>query len=137
MAKKLISVLVVAAAATMTTSAVATSSMGFHLRAFVPVTCGVQHNPVGSGFAGDTARLGQLREYCNAPNGYKLEVRYSPDSLRGVRLNFGNESVMLDGSGFATIPGAPGPRIQTRQLSAKLGNGEFDTQEFQVAAIAN
>lgn len=137
MAKKLISAVVVVAAATMATSAVATSSMSFNLRAHVPVTCGVQHNPAGTGFAGNTVSLGQLREYCNAPNGYQLEVRYSPNSLRGVRLNFGNESVMLDGSGFATIPGAVGPKIQTRPLSAQLGDGGFDAQELQVAAIAN
>ena len=137
MAKKLISAIAVVVAATATTSAVATSSMGFHLRAIVPVTCGVQYNPAGAAVTDSVARLGQLREYCNAPDGYKLEVHYSPNTLRGVRLNFGNESVMLDGSGFATIPGASGPKIQTRALSAQMGQGGFDTREFQVAAIAN
>ena len=137
MAKRLISAAAVVFAATMTTSAVATSSMGFHLRAFVPLTCEVRYNPAGSGFSADIVRLGQLREYCNAPGGYQLEVRYSPDTLRGVRLNFGNESVMLDGSGFATIPGSTGPKIQTRALSAQVGAGGFDASEFQVAAIAN
>lgn len=137
MAKKLISAIAVVVAATATTSAIATSSMGFQLRAVVPVTCGVQYNPVGAAFTDSVVRLGQLREYCNAPGGYQLEVRYSPDTLRGVRLNFGNESVMLDGSGHAIIPGASGPKIQTRALSAQVGQGGFDTREFQVAAIAN
>ena len=141
MAKKLVSaiavVVSVVTAATMTTSAVATSSMGFHLRAVVPVTCGVQYVSAGAGFSDNIVRLGQLREYCNAPDGYQLEVRYSPNSLRGVKLNFGNESVTLDGSGFATIPGAPGPKVQTRALSAQVGEGGFDAHEFQVAAIAN
>lgn len=137
MAKKLISAMAVVVAATMGTSAVATSSMGFHLRAYVPVTCGVQYVSAGTGISGNIAQLGQLREYCNAPNGYQLEVRYSPNSLRGVKLRFGNESVTLDGSGFAMIPGASGPKIQTRVLSAQVGDDGFDAHEFQVAAIAN
>lgn len=137
MAKKLISAIALVATATTASSAIATSSMSFRLKAVVPVTCGVQHNPTGVAFAGSVVRLGELREYCNAPDGYKLEVRYSPDTLRGVRLSFGNESVTLDGTGFATIPGAMGPKIQTRALSAEIGEGGFDAREFQVAARAN
>lgn len=137
MAKKLISAIAVVVVATTASSAIATSSMSFRLKAVVPVTCGVQHNPTGTAFAGNVVRLGQLREYCNAPNGYKLEVRYSPNTLRGVTLSFGNENITLDGSGFAMIPGAIGPKIQTRALSAQLGTGGFDAREFQVAARAN
>lgn len=137
MAKKLISAIAVVVAATTASSAIATNSMGFRLKAFVPVTCGVQHNPAGAAFTGNVVRLGELREYCNAPGGYQLEVRYSPNTLRGVTLGFGNERVTLDGSGFATIPGAMGPKIQTRALSAEIGEGGFDAREFQVAARAN
>lgn len=137
MSKKLISVIAVLAVATTASSAVASNSFGFHIRATVPVTCGVQFNPTGSGFSDNIARLGQLREYCNAPGGYNLEVRYSPNTLRGVALSFGNERVVLDGSGYASIPGAFGPKIQTRALSAQVGENGFDAREFQVAAIAN
>lgn len=111
--------------------------MGFNLRAKVPVVCKVGYVPTGSTISADTVRLGELREYCNAPNGYNLEVRYSPSTLRGVALNVGNQRVILDGSGFATIPGASGPKIQTRLLSAQLSEGGFDTNEFQILARAN
>ncbi|GAB5483244.1 MAG: hypothetical protein Pars92KO_30010 [Parasphingorhabdus sp.] len=137
MAKKLVSTLAAVITATTATSAIATDSMSFHLKAVVPVTCGVQYSSAGAAFAENVVRLGELREYCNAPGGYNLQVSYSPNSLRGVRLNFGNESVTLDGSGFATIPGAMGPKIQTRALSAQIGENGFDAREFQVAAIAN
>ena len=100
------------------------------------MSCTVGYNPTGIAFTDNTVRLGELREYCNAPNGYDLEVRYSPNSLRGVTVNIGNERVTLDGSGFASIRGATGPKIQTRALSVQFGDDGFDTDEFQVAAIA-
>ncbi len=137
MVKKLISAAAVVVVATTATSAIATNSMNFRLKAVVPVMCGVQYSSAGAAFAENVVRLGELREYCNAPGGYNLQVSYSPNSLRGVRLNFGNESVTLDGSGFATIPGATGPKIQTRALSAQIGENGFDAREFQVAAVAN
>ena len=87
-------------------------------------------------FTDNSVRLGELREYCNAPNGYNLEVRYSPNSLHGVTVNIGSEHVTLDGSGFASIRGASGPKIQTRELSLQFGDDGLDADEFQVAAIA-
>lgn len=137
MGKKLIWMLAATIAATSTSTAIASDSIGFNLRAKVPVVCKVGYVPTGSSFSANVARLGELREYCNAPNGYNLELRYSPNSLRGVTINVGNERVILDGSGLASIPGANGPKIQTRALSAEFGEGGFDTNEFQVTAIVN
>lgn len=137
MVKKLMGVLAATTAVATASAALASDSIGFHIRAVVPVACSVGYNPTGISFSNDTVRLGELREYCNAPNGYDLEVRYSPNSLRGVTVNIGNERVTLDGSGFASIRGATGPKIQTRPLSVEFGENGFDTDEFQVAAIAN
>jgi hypothetical protein len=136
MLKKLTGALAVTVAVASASTAIASDSIGFHLRAIVPVSCTVGYNPTGISFTEDTVRLGELQESCNAPNGYDLEVRYSPNSLRGVTVNIGNESVTLDGSGFASIRGATGPRIQRRALSVQFGEGGFDTDEFQVAAVA-
>jgi opacity protein-like surface antigen len=136
MVKKLTGVLAATVAVASASAAIASDSIGFHIRATVPVSCTVGYNPTGISFTDDTVRLGELREYCNAPNGYDLEVRYTPNSLRGVTVNVGNERVTLDGSGFASIRGATGPKIQTRALSVQFGDDGFDTDEFQVAAIA-
>ncbi|WP_417592838.1 hypothetical protein [Parasphingorhabdus sp.] len=136
MVKKLTGMVAATVAVASASAAIASDSMSFNLRAFVPVACTVGYNPTGISFTNDTVRLGELREYCNAPNGYDLEVRYSPNSLRGVTVNIGNERVTLDGSGFAAIRGATGPKIQTRALSVQFGEDGFDTDEFQVAAIA-
>mgnify|MGYP003644178574 FL=1 len=136
MVKKLTGALAATVAVASASAAIASDSIGFNLRAIVPVSCTVGYNPTGIAFTDNTVRLGELREYCNAPNGYDLEVRYSPNSLRGVTVNIGNERVTLDGSGFASIRGATGPKIQTRALSVQFGDDGFDTDEFQVAAIA-
>lgn len=129
----------VTASGAVPSTAVANDSASFKLRAVVPVACEVQFTPTGSGagIAADVVRLGELRESCNSPDGYKLEVRYTPNTLRGVTLHLGNERIVLDGSGRAFIPGAAGPTIQTRRLSAETGKNGFDAREFQVAAIAN
>jgi hypothetical protein len=136
MVKKLTGALAATVAVASASAAIASDSIGFNLRATVPVSCTVGYNPTGIAFTDNTVRLGELREYCNAPNGYDLEVRYSPNSLRGVTVNVGSERVTLDGSGFASIRGATGPKIQTRALSVEFGDNGFDTNEFQVAAIA-
>lgn len=136
MVKKLTGVLTATIALASASAAIASDSIGFNLRAIVPVSCTVGYNPAAVTFTDNIVRLGELREYCNAPNGYDLEVRYSPNSLRGVTVNVGNEHVTLDGSGFASIRGASGPKIQTRELSLQFGEDGLDADEFQVAAIA-
>jgi hypothetical protein len=136
MVKKLTGALAATIAVASASAAIASDSMVFNLRATVPVSCTVGYNPAGMAFNDNIIRLGELREYCNAPNGYDLEVRYSPNSLRGVTVSVGSEQVTLDGSGFASIRGATGPKIQTRALSVQYGENGFDTNEFQVAAIA-
>lgn len=129
----------VTASGAVSSSAVANDSTAFKLRAVVPVSCEVQFTPTGSGSstAADVVRLGELKETCNSPDGYMLEVRYTPNTLRGVTLYVGNDRIVLDGSGRAYIPGSAGPTIQTRRLSAQIGDQGFDTRELQVAAIAN
>lgn len=129
----------VTASGAVPSSAIANDSASIKLRAVVPVSCEVQFTPTGSGssVAADIIRLGELKETCNSLDGYKLEVRYTPNTLRGVTLYVGNERVVLDGSGRAYIPGSAGPTIQTRRLSAGIGENGFDTREFQVVAIAN
>ena len=120
----------VTASAAVPSSAIANNSASFKLRAVVPVACEVEFIPVSSSAsnAADVIRLGELRESCNSPDGYKLEVRYTPDTLRGVTLYLGNERIVLDGSGRAFIPGSAGPAVQTRMLSAEIGENGFDTR---------
>lgn len=137
MTKKLIGMLAAGAAVTSATAAIASDSIGFNLRATVPVSCSVNYDGSGLSISAQQVRLGDLLEYCNAPNGYNLEVRYSPSSLQGVTLSVGSERVILDGSGFASLRGSVGPKIQTRAISAETGPDGFDTNMLQIQAVAN
>jgi len=139
MAQKSVSAMAMLATVLTPSGAAANDTVGYKLKAVVPVSCEVQFIPIGSGasVAADIIRLGELKESCNSPDGYKLEIRYTPNTLRGVTLYLGNEHIVLDGSGRAFIPGSAGPAIQTRRLSAGVGERGFDAREFQVAAIAN
>ncbi|WP_428678330.1 hypothetical protein [Sphingopyxis sp.] len=108
-------------------------SIGYNLQAIVPVACSLRFESSPSIFADGSARLGMLREYCNAPNGYQIVLNYSTGSLRGAVVNVGAASVVLDGSGQAIVPGAFGPKIQTRDLAITPGANGFDADSFNLA----
>ncbi|KRA81193.1 hypothetical protein [Altererythrobacter sp. Root672] len=116
------------------TVAYANSSFSFNLRATVPIYCSVQHQAAGFGVGGEGSgiSLGTFREYCNAPGGYQLMVRYTPGTLRGARIIAGSDTVVLDGSGQAVLSRSTGPRIRERSISAIPGEQGFDTQQLQL-----
>lgn len=115
------------------TAAHAESSLGYGLQATVPVMCSLRFDSAPSAFGDTGARLGMIREYCNAPNGYQLVLNYSAGSLRGAVVSVGADSVVLDGSGQAIVPGALGPKIQSRDLVIVPGANGFDTTALNLA----
>lgn len=112
---------------------IATST--FTVRLTVPVMCTVNHQSAISA-AGAGYRLGELREFCNAPAGYALVVNYAPGSMKGAVVAVGEERVVLDGSGRAVVSQATGPRIRAREVFAEPGAAGFDTDrlEFNIEA---
>lgn len=111
------------------------ADMSYFLRAKVPVHCQVQQRAPGTIIAASNAvSLGEFREYCNAPAGYELVVRYAPGTLRGAMLEAGQDQVVLDGSGEAVLSRASGPRFRDRAITATPGASGFDTDrlEFQL-----
>src|SRR3569623_2875364 len=99
------------------TSAAHGESFGITLSLEGPVLCTVQAAPGGSAQATPGSfELGSLREYCNAPRGYDLIVRYTPGTLKGMTLIAGDERVELDGSGSAVVGRSQGPSIKNRNL---------------------
>jgi hypothetical protein len=102
----------------------------FTVRLTVPVICTVSHQSAISA-AGTGYRLGELREYCNAPSGYALVVNYAPGSMKGAVVAVGEERVVLDGSGRAVIGRAQGPRIRDREVFAEPGAAGFDTDRLE------
>jgi hypothetical protein len=102
----------------------------FTVRLTVPVVCTVNHQSAISA-AGTGYRLGELREYCNAPGGYALVVNYAPGSMKGAVIAVGEERVTLDGSGRGVISHAQGPRIRDREVFAEPGAAGFDTDRLE------
>lgn len=109
----------------------------FALRLTVPLVCTVSHqsaiSPAGAGY-----RLGELREFCNAPGGYALVVNYAPGSMKGAVVSVGEERVVLDGSGRAVVSQSMGPRVRAREVFAEPGAAGFDTDrlEFNLEATS-
>lgn len=111
------------------------AEMSYVLRARVPVHCQVVQRAPGDAVAtGAAVSLGQFREYCNAPGGYELIVRYAPGTLEGAILTAGEDRAVLDGSGQAVLSRAAGPRFRERAILATPGEQGFDTDriEFQL-----
>lgn len=118
------------------TVADARDNLGYTLSLSVPVVCTLKYKPGFADNNGGRIQLGELQEFCNAPNGYQLVVNYTPGALRGAVIMAGEERVVLDGSGQATLNGAVGPRIQNRALAAIPASGGFDADRLDLRIIA-
>lgn len=103
---------------------------GFVLRVNVPVRCALKHDGSTAGTAGNVYRLGELKEYCNAPNGYAVVIDYQPGTMRGAVIMVGDERITLDGSGESVVSRATGPRIRSRAILAIPGPAGFDTDRL-------
>ena len=112
--------------------AAAASSQSFNLRLVVPELCKLRHVSTSSGMrSGNAYFLGTFREYCNSPRGYTVEVNYSAGSLQGAVLMAGTDTIVLDGSGRATLSRSLGPRVRSREISIVPGANGFDTSRIE------
>lgn len=138
MYNRLIALLPALAITAVGTTAVASDTMGFRLQLSVPVVCTIEHRAMGvSPVAGPGAvALGSLQEFCNAPQGYRVLVDYTPGALRGAVIVAGNERIMLDGSGQAQLSREAGPRIVNRSLAAIPGSNGFDADRLNFRIVA-
>ena len=112
------------------------ATASFAIRATVPLHCKAQLIRTGMPTAAaESVALGQLAEYCNAPRGYRLMVRYTPGSLTGTTLRIGEDAVVLNGSGMATLSESPIPRIRSRMISAVAGEGGLQTDRLELFMV--
>lgn len=131
------SVVLLAATASAAAPAAMIGRGGYLLSVTVPLQCSIKHHPGMSLLGGNEYRLGSLQEYCNAAGGYRVNLTYAPGSMRGAIVTVGDDHVMLDGSGMATISVAQGPSIRERDLRAVPGSAGFDTDrlDFSIEAL--
>jgi hypothetical protein len=135
--KKVVSNIVACACLCLGSSAQAASVANgtYLLRLVVPEICKVQHHPGLMEMGGGAYALGGLKEYCNTAGGYSVVVTYAPGTMKGATLTLGSDSVVLNGSGTATISHAGGPRIIDRELVAVPGENGFDTDVLNFEAV--
>lgn len=111
-------------------------SIGFRVRARVPMSCTARLQAFApTADTGNTVNLGTLREFCNAPSGYAVLVSYTPGTLAGTRLDAGSESVVLDGSGRTLLSRVAGPKVRERSLSVTAGESGFDTGSISLHVL--
>lgn len=135
---KNIAIAAAALAGVATPSVALAASLGYQLKLVVPVHCSVNLSGVSPTPAvGDGYSLGTFREYCNAPQGYSLIVRYAPGSLEGAQIVAAGKVVILDGSGVATLGREAGPRVRSRAVSITPGAGGFDTGHLELDVVPN
>lgn len=86
---------------------------------FVPVVCTARMSNSAVPVANGTLQLGQLREFCNSPRGYRVKADYSP-SLAQATLLVDGKPVPLSKDGTVVVSHANGPKIDSRQLALQL-----------------
>ncbi|WP_235589416.1 MULTISPECIES: hypothetical protein [Sphingobium] len=109
---------------------------GYLVSLTVPLQCSLKHNPGLSLLGANEYRLGSLQEYCNAARGYRVNLTYSPGSMRGAVVTVGDDQIVLDGSGTATVSVSQGPALRERDLRAIPGAAGFDTDRLDFAIEA-
>jgi hypothetical protein len=102
------------------------------LRAEAPVVCNITVDSSGPTASGSVAQLGSVRELCNTPRGYRIEVIYQPGTLVGATVQLGSDSVRLDGAGRAVITDSAVPAVRTRQLTMTAGDAGFNSSQFEL-----
>jgi hypothetical protein len=114
--------------------AASSAALGTTISLDIPVICKVvRRGEVGQ--QSSAYSLGQLFEYCNAPNGFRVEASYEPGTLQGTVVEAGGARVVLDGSGQSEIMHFSGPKISTVDVTATPGGSNFDPAGLQFQII--
>jgi hypothetical protein len=86
---------------------------------FVPVICHARVSAESVPAAAGTVSLGQLREFCNSPHGYRVVADYSP-SLAHASLLVDGVAVPLQDDGTTVVSQSDKPAIDTRGIALQL-----------------
>jgi len=65
--------------------------------------------------------FGNMDEFCNAPQGYKITAQGN-SSIAGAVMNISGIPVQFDETGYAVLVDSQSPDIQTRSLSLQTTN---------------
>lgn len=129
--RKIASIAIVGAASVASGHAVAPGVMlgsnqyTIGISGFVPVICRAS---VGAGTVAPvpgTVSLGELNEFCNSPNGYRVHAQYSA-SLAKAKLIVDGRPVILEADGDSVVSHSTRAAIDSRSLELVLERGVED-----------
>lgn len=95
------------------------------IQGFVPVICRANLDAAIVTPTTGTTQLGALKEFCNAPNGYRVVADYSP-SLAGAKLYVDGNVVQLGSDGATEVSRSDVAAIGSHSLALELPQGVQD-----------
>ncbi|MGN6357470.1 MAG: hypothetical protein ACTHLU_08330 [Novosphingobium sp.] len=90
------------------------------IRGFVPVICRASLDATTAATQPGVQRLGSLREFCNSPNGYRVQANYSAN-LAQAKLLIDGKSVPLQKDGTVVVSQSNRAGIVSRTVELDLG----------------
>lgn len=102
---------------------------------FVPVICRASVGTAAVAPVPGKVSLGELNEFCNSPNGYRVYAEYSA-SLTDARLIVDGKPVLLEAAGNSVISHSTRAAIDSRSLELELPAGvEAGSLSFRIEPL--
>ncbi len=101
---------------------VAASQFTVDIVGYVPVICRASVDATAVNPSAGTVSLGQLKEFCNSPNGYRVHADYSPQ-LAQAKLVIGGRQVPLRKAGTSVVSHSNRAGIENNPISLELPKG--------------
>lgn len=102
--------------------AVGASQFTIGIQGFVPVICRANLDASVIAPTSGVTQLGSLREFCNAPNGYRVVADYSP-ALASAKLFVDGKLVQLQKDGATEISRSNRAAIDMHTLALEMPKG--------------
>ena len=102
--------------------ALGANSTRITISGFVPVICHARVTADLVATQPGTASLGELKEFCNSPRGYRVHADYSA-SLANAKLIVDGQEVRLPADGTAVISQSDRAAVDSRSLAIALPDG--------------
>jgi hypothetical protein len=112
-----------------------TSSYTIGIRGFVPVICRAALDATTAGTQAGVQQLGSLNEFCNSPNGYRVQAHYSAN-LASATLLIDGAPVTLQDGGSVVVSSSDHAAIATHAVALDLAQPvDGGTISFQIEAL--
>lgn len=110
------------------------ASYSITLRGFVPVICRVSVTPTATAADTGVQDLGELKEFCNAPNGYDVFIEHTGDA-NGAAVIVDGQAIALSETGETVISTSSTAAFRDRSLKLALNDdSQLTALTFDVQA---